>query len=72
MVLISEKGNIVLKLVQDFGRSQNVISITACLTTPTFAENSVQWGTSVNNFIKIWEHMCSLKKRISFQPISVT
>lgn len=54
MFLSSGKGNVVFKLVQDFGRLQNLTSITACLLTPASAENTVLWGALVSNLTKIW------------------
>lgn len=58
--------------MQDFGRSQNVISIAACLPTLTFAENPVPWVTSVNNLTKNLGKGGTLQNRLAFDlPIIV-
>lgn len=54
---IGYNENLILQLVQEFGRIQNVFSITACLPMPTKAGNPTPLGILPTNLTKIWENM---------------
>lgn len=37
-------NNLVLKLMQEFGKLQSLTSITTCLSVPKSSKNPIQWG----------------------------
>lgn len=38
------ENNLVLKLMQEFGKLQSLTSITTCLSIPKLSKNPIQWG----------------------------
>lgn len=70
--LISRKGIVVLKLMQDFERLQNITSIRSLFASTNLCRKSSSVGNFSQQFDKNLEHMWGLKKQISFRPITVT